>query len=965
MFFSRVFSFRGGPSKPSDFSPDRQQSRSRCRRKILKLELLEQRTLLSVAGIDAVTNNHFVEQATPAWEVASSAAWNNTETVDVAEMVLCCDPLNPTVELPQQPSLPEFSPAVPRAGGAATFFDPSQTFILHSNPSAKHTIYLDFTGHVTQGTLWNTYAKQATITTQPWSLDNDFDHFSELEQVWVREIWARVSEDFLPFDVDVTTEKPPLDHLIKSGDDDDRWGVRVVFGSSYNDWFGTPAGGVAYVNSFTSNVDTSCFVFTEIGKTPKHLAEAASHEIGHTLGLNHDGKGNAEYYAGHGDWAPIMGNSYEKAVSQWSCGEYSGAMNHTDELFVITSNNGFNYRTDDHGDVPTKATRLSVTNGIISDEGVIERNTDSDVFGFTITDATEVYVEIRGATFGSNLDVKAELLDADGTVLYVYASTDSCNVAIRETLAAGDYFLRISGDGCGDPAATGYSNYGSLGYYSIYGAIPFHPEAISMEVTGAVLDDTAVRLTWSRVLTAIGYRVYRQGADGDSPVLVYDGPATGFVDTGLRDGTTNDYKIVAMAPGGTFLGVTATVSVTIPETVYPPALKQPAKAYSVTENSRSGTRVATLTPLTPTSKTRVYGFSLIEGGEWFTLDAKGVLSVKPGVTIDYETTSTLQIVVETTVNGTRAGRDAFTIGVKDVNEPPKQIGFLVTGETVTEAELLEGELFVAPLTARDPDGATVTYRLGGKDAGLFTIVQNGEGWAVQAKSPLDFENSTDRNRDGVYELTITATDATRKSASQNVFIRITDRVYRPDEIVRLTGMNTAWTARQVGGNIQILNGNVIVFAEPATAFPAVEIAGTGRNNTLNWELGASAKSSDWSVENAIRIRFDGNGGRDSVKVIGTVGNDEFRLTSAGIGFGASFLTLTGVAALVVEGGGDDDRYVIESLPTSTTISDSRGANTLVTDTPLDLKSRRMQEIGGVPLTLRSTFQGYDISGFRP
>ena len=46
--------------------------------------------------------------------------------------------------------------------------------------------------------------------------------------------------------------------------------------------------------------------------------EAASHEAGHNLGLSHDGTRKTGYYAGHGDWAPIMGVGYYREVSQWS-----------------------------------------------------------------------------------------------------------------------------------------------------------------------------------------------------------------------------------------------------------------------------------------------------------------------------------------------------------------------------------------------------------------------------------------------------------------------------------------------------------------------------------------------------------------------------------------------------------------------------------------------------------------------
>jgi hypothetical protein len=42
---------------------------------------------------------------------------------------------------------------------------------------------------------------------------------------------------------------------------------------------------------------------------PKYIWEAVSHELGHSLGLNHDNilgsNGMSQYYAGQGDWASV------------------------------------------------------------------------------------------------------------------------------------------------------------------------------------------------------------------------------------------------------------------------------------------------------------------------------------------------------------------------------------------------------------------------------------------------------------------------------------------------------------------------------------------------------------------------------------------------------------------------------------------------------------------------------------
>ena len=59
-------------------------------------------------------------------------------------------------------------------------------------------------------------------------------------------------------------------------------------------------------------------------------------------------------------------------------------------------------------------------------------------------------------------------------------------------------------------------------------------------------------------------------------------------------------------------------------------------------------------------------------------------------------------------------------------------------------------------SATDPDGDPVTYSLSGDDAALFNIdPATGE---VTPIAPLDFENPTDTNGDGVYDITVVATD---------------------------------------------------------------------------------------------------------------------------------------------------------------------------------------------------------------
>src|SRR5690606_36575395 len=109
--------------------------------------------------------------------------------------------------------------------------------------------------------------------------------------------------------------------------------------------------GVAYFGSWNWGNDAVCWSVYYVGK---NAAEVGSHEVGHTLGLSHDGRTTPveEYFGGHGSgdtgWAPIMGVGYYQPVAQWSKGEYASANQLQDDLNIITSNNNnVGYRADD------------------------------------------------------------------------------------------------------------------------------------------------------------------------------------------------------------------------------------------------------------------------------------------------------------------------------------------------------------------------------------------------------------------------------------------------------------------------------------------------------------------------------------------------------------------------------------------------------------------------------------------
>ena len=373
-------------------------------------------------------------------------------------------------QLGYSPAVLSPSPAPPANPQNVPLFPLSETFKLHSLPSATKVIYLDFNGQQVTGTLWNSNGNTLTFDAYSFEGDASFTN-NELEQL--QRIWARVAEDFAPFNVNVTTEEPPIEDLRNTGGGDTRWGIRTLISS--NDPLNTGAGGVAYIGSFNWNSDTPALVFNG---GEKGAAETVSHEVGHSLFLDHDGRTNPveEYYGGHGtgatSWGPIMGVGFSTNLTQWSKGEYAAANNQEDDLSIITTQNGFGYRQDDFGNDAGAAAKITSTKagGIVTvnQKGVIERRTDFDFFRIDVGNGP-VNLQIDGGLVDSNIDILVEVFNEGGQMVASSNPIDQLTATISFTATLGPYFVKIDGVGLGDPLVTGYTDYASLGQYRITG----------------------------------------------------------------------------------------------------------------------------------------------------------------------------------------------------------------------------------------------------------------------------------------------------------------------------------------------------------------------------------------------------------------------------------------------------------------------------------------------------------------
>jgi hypothetical protein len=403
-----------------------------------------------------------------------------------------------------------------------------------SKPGSQYVIYIDLDGEVSKSPYWN---NGNSINALPLATYSDAD---------VELIWEVPAQDYLPFDVNVTTDRALFDAASPT--------KRKMCIVTKTTTAGQPGiGGIAKIGSFSDGAGDPCWVFNP---GPKVTGETVAHEVGHTVGLNHDGQGSSAYYTGHNNWAPIMGAAYStgtvtldnpNVMGQWSAGEYSGATNTSEnDITIIGTSNGFSYRPDEFPDTYTSAPRLVVeVDGTVlgaNNQGIIGRRTDKDVFKIVmgpgdINLTVAPYYKTPDLNKHPDLNVQARLLNSAGTELMLVSPDATPNTfasmaaTISKTgLAAGTYYIEVDGVGNGSSPSTGYSDFASLGGYNISGTVPIatsvneeenisvfnifpNPNNGTFTITFNAIAKSNYRI---QVINVLGQQVYEEALNGFS-----------------------------------------------------------------------------------------------------------------------------------------------------------------------------------------------------------------------------------------------------------------------------------------------------------------------------------------------------------------------------------------------------------------------------------------------------------------
>ena len=280
------------------------------------------------------------------------------------------------------------------------------------------------------------------------------------------------------------------------------------------------------------------------------------------------------------------------------------------------------------------------------------------------------------------------------------------------------------------------------------------PETISGFTDNVVLD-----VVESSAKYGVVAGITAEGAAGTSAASV-GGASGGVAGSSVGMGTLGTVGIGAAAAAAVAGVVGATQDAQDEENRAPEFSGTGTLNLNVDENS-GGAIGSPVTATDPDGDALTYRL-VGDGASSFEIDATGQLSVASTTTLDYETQSVYSFEVEVS-DGALSATRAVSVTVTDVNEAPE----------FSEADALElsvGENSVgsigSPVTATDPDGDALTYRLVGDGASSFEIDAAGQ-LSVASTTTLDYETQS------VYSFEVEVSDGAL-SATRAVSVTVTD-----------------------------------------------------------------------------------------------------------------------------------------------------------------------------------------------
>ena len=331
--------------------------------------------------------------------------------------------------------------------------------------------------------------------------------------------------------------------------------------------------------------------------------------------------------------------------------------------------------------------------------------------------------------------------------------------------------------------------------------------------------------------------------------------------------TQNEYTVsvfVSDANGGTG-SITVTISVTNVNEV-PTFTDGTTTTRNVLENTAVGTNIGIPVAATDpdTGDTLTYRLGGTDAASFSIDTATGQLQTS--AVLDRETRASYSVTVS--VSDGNGGSDSITvaISVTNVNEAPVFTGGTSTTRSVAENTVTDTNIG-SPVAARDGDGDTLSYTLGGTDAASFSIVST--TGQLQTSAALDYEGTNE------YSVTISASDGNGGSDSIAVTINVTDvnePVFTEGNTATRTVNEDATTGTNIGLPVIATDldiGDTLTYSLGGTDEASFSIVNTTGQLQTDAALDYETKTS-YAVTVSVS---DVDGGTDSIDVTINVNNN--------------------------------------------------------------------------------------------
>ena len=272
--------------------------------------------------------------------------------------------------------------------------------------------------------------------------------------------------------------------------------------------------------------------------------------------------------------------------------------------------------------------------------------------------------------------------------------------------------------------------------------------------------------------------------------------APDFANPADSDGD-NVYKLNIVASDGSFTTSSDEISITVLEVNNPPVINDLQTSYSHSENT---IEMATFSVSDPENNTLTVGVSG-DDSTGFIVEDNSILKYVGGVNFENPTDSdgnnvyNIQVFADDGFNRTTQDVE---ITVSDVPESPEFVG--LDSDVFVE----ENVRIVTSISVVDPEGSGVSWAInGGADESLFRTFNVDEAngsLAFIAFDGADYEEPTDANSDGIYEVQLRAVEDTAEALETIIDLLITVTDIKDTYTINGTLYSNRYTA--IDGDVQ-------------------------------------------------------------------------------------------------------------------------------------------------------------------